>query len=269
MASVREIVRFVEKVAPPRMAESWDPIGLQTGSMNTETEAVLLCLDITSAAVARARAERANLIITHHPLIFSPLQTVRADVPEQQLLYNLISHQISVFSAHTNLDAAPGGVADCLAQSLELESDAWQTVFPMSETIPGYTDAGHGRYTDLYQPIKLSKLKRIVADRLGSSGCRVNIDSDPVTSRIAVFPGSFSEEWVSDLALLDIDTIITGELKHNVGLALAHRGIAAIDAGHDVTERVVLNPLAEKLKKEFVDLSFTVYTGLDYNRMAF
>ncbi len=136
------------------MAESWDPIGLQTGSMNTETEAVLLCLDITSAAVARARAERANLIITHHPLIFSPLQTVRADLPEQQLLYNLISHQISVFSAHTNLDAAPGGVADCLAQSLELESDACKTVFPINEAIKGYTNAGQGRYTDSIHPIK-------------------------------------------------------------------------------------------------------------------
>lgn len=269
MPTIAEVVRKIEAIAPAALAESWDPVGLQTGSLETEITAALLCLDITSSAIARAKAARAELIITHHPLIFVPVKTVRADIPEQQLLYDLIRHKIAVFSAHTNLDAAPGGVADSLALALDLETDKWQTVFPQNIEIAGFADAGHGRYADLYQPIKLSEIRQIVVEKLGSPGCRINTDSNPMVSRVAVFPGSFSEEWISDLDLLDIDTVITGEAKHNVALALANRGIALIDAGHDVTERVVLKPLAERLKNDFPQMSFTVDIGLDYNKVAF
>ncbi len=269
MPTIAEIVRKIEAMAPPALAESWDPVGLQTGSMDTEIISVLLCLDITGSAIARAKANRAELIVTHHPLIFSPVKAVRADIPEQQLLYDLIRHKIAVYSAHTNLDAAPGGVADCLAQTLNLDADTWQTVFPQKNDLTGFAEAGHGRYADLYQPIKLSRLRKIAIEQLGSPGCRINTDSDPMVSRVAVFPGSFSEEWISDLDLLDIDTVITGEAKHNIAIALANRGIAVIDAGHDVTERVVLKPLAERLKSEFPQISFTVDMGLDYNKVAF
>lgn len=269
MATIAEIVHKIELLAPPVLAENWDPIGLQTGSMDTDVEAVLLCLDITGSAIARAKAARAELIITHHPMIFTPVKTVRADIPEQQLLYDLIRHKIAVYSAHTNLDATSGGVADCLAAVLDLETDNWQTVFPLPNDPSGLSGAGHGRYADLYQPMKLSTVREIVIQRLESPGCRLNTDSNPMVSRVAVFPGSFSEEWVADLDLLDIDTIITGEVKHNVAIALANRGIAVIDAGHDVTERVVLTPLSERLKKEFPQMSFTVDMGLDYNKVAF
>ena len=80
MPTIAEIVRKIEAMAPPALAESWDPVGLQTGSMDTEIISVLLCLDITGSAIARAKANRAELIVTHHPLIFSPVKAVRADI---------------------------------------------------------------------------------------------------------------------------------------------------------------------------------------------
>lgn len=269
MPTIAEVIRKIENIAPIALAESWDPVGLQTGGLDNEISSALICLDITGSAIARAKAARAELIITHHPLIFSPLKTVRSDIPEQQLLFDLIRHKIAVYSAHTNLDAAPGGVADCLAQAINLETEEWQTVFLLKNDLFGFEAAGHGRFADLYQPVKLSALRAIVQDKLGSIGCRVNTDNDPMVSRVAVFPGSFSEEWIADLNLLDIDTVITGEAKHNVAIALANRGVSLIDAGHDVTERVVLKPLAERLKNELPQISFTVDMGLDYNKVAF
>ncbi len=255
--SVAQVLQVLNELAPPELAESWDPIGLQVGDPMQPALRTLLVLDVTFPLIKKAAAVGCNLIISHHPLIFTPLPAVRADQPEQRIVHELIKNSISVIAAHTNLDAAPGGVADCLADALQLARSSRQTI------------ATYGRAVDLPRAESLRHLLQRTSQQLGSFGCRINTDQDRPVKRLAVFPGSFSEEWISELAARDVDALICGELKYHLGLMLAARGIAAISAGHDVTERVVLRPLVARLSDRLPQISFAVSDGLDYNKMAF
>lgn len=268
MVKIADLMSAMEKIAPAVLAESWDAIGLQIGAAETPVHSVLLTLDVTPEALQQAKQVRADLIITHHPLIFSPLRGVRSDQPEQQLVADLLVHKRACLAAHTNLDAAQGGVADALAASLGLLGAIWEIVIP-TEAVGMETRCGHGRMTELVAPIRLGDLKRLVLQQLQGSGCLVNTGADREIRRLAVFPGSFDEDWLPALEKRSVEAIITGECKHHVGLMLRHRGISVLQAGHDITERVILQPLAARLQREFVQISFAVHAGIDYNEMAF
>lgn len=256
--TVRDVQQALDQLAPPELAAVWDTaIGLGIGNPAQHVSRALLALDATPAALNHAAAAGCQLMITHHPLLFNPLPAICLDNPEQNLIAGFLTRQMSLLSAHTNLDAAPGGVADCLADRLDLIPASRLSVGP------------YGRIGQLAEPLRISRLARLACEKLGSAGCRINTDDDRLVSRLAVFPGSFSEEEIPLLQALGAEAMVCGEIKHHVGLMLAARGIAAIDAGHDVTERVVLGPLAQKLAELLPQISFAVYEGLDYNKMAF
>ena len=256
--TVQSVWQALDQLAPPQLAAEWDTaIGLEIGRPDQLVSHVLIALDVSEAVIDRAAASGCQLIITHHPLIFTPLPAIRLDNPEQYLAAELLRCEISLIAAHTNLDAAPGGVADCLADAIGFPSHNRQAAGPF------------GRVGNLPEPRMLSQLALSAKKTLGSFGCRINTDQDRPVSRIAAFPGSFSEEELPVLVELGVQAIICGEIKHHVTLMLAARGIASIDAGHDVTERVALHPLAVRLKEMMPEISFAVDVGLDYNKMAF
>ncbi|MDD4238724.1 MAG: Nif3-like dinuclear metal center hexameric protein [Desulfotomaculaceae bacterium] len=118
---ISEIICLIEKTAPPYLAETWDNSGFQLGEPGDKITRVLLALDVTTAVAAEARKKGAGLIISHHPLFFKPVKTIRYDRPEGELIRYLIAHQISVYAAHTNLDLVEGGVNTALAQILGLK----------------------------------------------------------------------------------------------------------------------------------------------------
>jgi dinuclear metal center YbgI/SA1388 family protein len=111
----------MEQLAPLRLAEKWDNIGLQIGSPDQDINRVVVALDATEATVEYAVAQGADLLIVHHPFIFQPLHSLRTDRPQGRILYALIKQEIGVYAAHTNLDIAAGGVNDVLAGMLNLE----------------------------------------------------------------------------------------------------------------------------------------------------
>ncbi|MDD2533617.1 MAG: Nif3-like dinuclear metal center hexameric protein [Eubacteriales bacterium] len=255
----------IDQIIPLNFAESWDKVGLLIGDPDSIVTAIVLTLDITEKTIELAEANQANLIIAHHPIIFSPIGSLREDNAEQSLIRTLIHKDIAVIALHTNLDAVSGGTADSLADALEL-SEISRFVFAPLVNRPEY---GHGRVLELTDPLQLIDLKKLTAQRLQSSGVRINTDRDLAVQRIAVFPGSFDESWITQLNEFEIDAIITGELKHHVGLMLAARNIAALDTGHDVSERVVLPRLLHQLHALAPDLAFAVDFGFDYNKMTF
>lgn len=266
MSTVQSLIDTMEKLAPPGLAETWDPVGLQLGDPQATVRRVLLTLDVTSAALAAARDQAVQLIICHHPLIFTPLKTLLTGQPEQRLIRELVQADLAVFAAHTNLDATPGGVADALADALGLPVAGRTVLVPTGQWV-GNQPAGHGRLAPFSG--SLQQFRQAVSQCLGSGGSRLNVDASRPIRRVAVCPGSFDESWVDILSAQAVDVLVTGELKHHVGLLLAARGIAAIDTGHDVSERVVLAPLAARLRQNHPEISFAVHTGLDYNKMAF
>jgi len=256
--TVRQVWQAIDQLAPPALAAEWDSaIGLEIGNPDQAISHVLITLDVSESVITRAAATGCQLIITHHPLIFTPITTIRHDIPEQRLIAGLLHNKISLIAAHTNLDAAPGGVADCLADVFGLSTEKCQPAGPF------------GRIGYLPEPMQLSRLAGLARQKLGSSGCRINTDRDRIIKCLAVFPGSFSEEEITLLTESGAEAIVCGEIKHHVGLMLSARGIASIDAGHDVTERVALKSLAKRLGEMLPEISFAVDGGLDYNKMAF
>jgi len=116
------IIKYMEQMAPPKLAQSWDNTGFLIGDTEQKIKRVLVALDVTPDVVDEAIAIGAEMIITHHPLIFKPLNNIRRDNPLGRVIYRLIQHNINVYSAHTNLDSVDEGVNHTLAKLLELKN---------------------------------------------------------------------------------------------------------------------------------------------------
>jgi len=115
------IINLIEQMAPRYLAEEWDNVGLQVGNPAQEVAKLLICLDVNHEVAREAIAAGVNMIISHHPLIFRPMKSLRQDNPQGELIYTLIQNNISVYAAHTNLDSAAAGVNQVLARALGLE----------------------------------------------------------------------------------------------------------------------------------------------------
>ncbi|SFQ41881.1 Nif3-like dinuclear metal center hexameric protein [Caldicoprobacter faecalis] len=119
--TVRQVVKVMEEIAPPYLAEEWDNVGLLVGGMQDSVQKVMVCLDVTEAIVHEAIQKGSDMIISHHPVIFERLKSLRSDTGRERLLHLLVRNNIAVYCAHTNLDKAAGGVDDVLAARLGLQ----------------------------------------------------------------------------------------------------------------------------------------------------
>lgn len=120
MAKIDEVIQLMGEIAPVRLAEDWDNVGLQVGDPSLDINNVLLALDLNAAVLEEAKAKDCGLIITHHPLIFKAINSVNTQSETGRLIMELIKNDIALFSAHTNLDIAEGGLNDFLADKLDL-----------------------------------------------------------------------------------------------------------------------------------------------------
>ena len=120
VTKVNDICEVMEKLAPQKLAEDWDNVGLMLGSNDWPVGKVMLALDLTEEVASQAYAQKADIIITHHPFFFSPIKKLVCNEGKIALVYELIRNKIAVYSAHTNLDSAKGGVNDVLAALLGL-----------------------------------------------------------------------------------------------------------------------------------------------------
>lgn len=274
---IQDLMRAVESAAPPELAEPWDRCGLQFGRADRPVTGAVLALDFVPAALDLAVRTGSQLIIVHHPAIFSPLPAIRCDQPETELILSAIERGVAVYAAHTNLDAAVGGVNDALLAALGWT--ACETLLPASAAagpdpvlaagIPDTVAPGMLRLTVLDGTVSRRALVRRVNRVLQTTGCSVNFDADAPVHRLAVSGGAFDADWIPVLAGHQVDFVLSGEIKYHDQLALAARGIAACAAGHDTTERLVLQPLAAWLRLRFPSVAFDVYGGLDYNNVVF
>ncbi|HOV26737.1 MAG TPA: Nif3-like dinuclear metal center hexameric protein [Pseudobacteroides sp.] len=117
----KDIMNYLEEIAPPHLCEDWDNIGLMIGSKNKKVDKILICLDITKQVVKEAIEQKADMIISHHPFLFKGIKRINPEDPKGELIYNLIREDICVYSAHTNLDFAESGLNYTLAKTLGLK----------------------------------------------------------------------------------------------------------------------------------------------------
>ncbi len=241
MPTVNEVLNRLLTVAPRDIKEDWDNVGLLLGRSGAEVSKILVALDVTPDVAEEARAWGAELIVSHHPLLFS-VQSISDETPEGRLLLHLARNDIAVISLHTNLDSAPGGVNDVLAARLGLEN---VRAFDGGE-------CGIGRIGEAPEQ-NLEAFVRFVREQLGAGGVRYADGGKPVRN-VAVGGGSCMDFLPQALAA-GCDTFVTGDIKYHQFQKAAALGVNLIDAGHFPTEDPVCALLCRYLGGEFPDVA--------------
>lgn len=248
MATVRDILNFIDTIAPKEMAEDWDHVGLNCGRLEQNVHTVLVALDPFDAVCQEAVDKKADLLLTHHALLWTPGFITDADVQGRNTLF-LIEHNIACINAHTNLDCAPGGVNDILAQRLDLEEI--EVIAPRGTTsenqLWGLLRKG------ITEKQSLAQFLQTVKDKLGCDGLRYTDSGKPVCW-VAVGGGACGSELQQAIDA-GCDTFVTADVKYNHFWDAQHLGVNLIDAGHFHTEAPVTEYLTEQLQKAFPDIS--------------
>lgn len=246
--NVADIIKIMEEIAPPAMAEDWDNVGLMLGRRCKAVKKLLLALDITGEVVQQAIAQKADMIITHHPLIFRGLKRVTDNEWQQELLLTLAEKGIAVYSAHTNLDCVSSGVNDVLAKKLHLDSvDVLDS------------DNGLGRI-GIVPACSLHEFAAMVKKVLRADYVVVG-DAGKQVHKVAVCGGAGSD-LISLALLCGADTLVTGDIKYHEAQQAVFSGLNVIDAGHQPTELPVMDDLADRLSQRFAQRNMNVVVNV-------
>ena len=238
------IMTILEQLAPKRLAEKWDNPGLQVGSPEQSVSKILVCLDVSQPVVDMAIEIGADMIISHHPvMLFKGLMNIRTDLYDGKMLQDLLSHNIAVYSAHTNLDIAQGGCNDLLAELCGLKR---VTGFvPCEDNDKDFM----GRIGYLEKPVALQDYARQLCASLNAKHVRVVKGGQEKVSKVAVCSGA-GADFISKAAFKGADLYITGDLKYHEAQQAVKLGINIIDAGHFATEYPMVKSLANYLRSE-------------------
>lgn len=230
MAKVKDFYGYLNSIAPFETQEDWDNSGMLVGDMDAEVKKLAVVLDITHEEIKKAKAIGADLIISHHPVIFNPIKSVtRGSVP-----YELVASSINALCCHTPLDIADGGTNDSLAELLGIE--VTRTEDPI---------------------LRLGTVESTTAENLaGKIAKTLNTkvryaDAGRKIEKIAICTGAGCSLIE---AAGEIDAFITGDASHHNFLDCIQAGITLIAAGHYETEIVVVPVLVKKLQAQFPDI---------------
>lgn len=247
MITVKDILAHVETLAPSYMKMDWDNTGLLCGDPDCPVHKVLVALDPFENVCYEAYDAGADLIITHHPLIFQPQKSITTQTSVGRSIMFLCEKGISAINAHTNLDCAPGGVNDVLARTLELDD--------ICVLNPSGTDADGAAWGllrmgtfDAELPVFLAHVKH----KLGTPMLRY-VSGRKSVHKVAVGGGACADA-LAEAHAAGCDTFVTADVKYNQFWDAKDLGMNLIDAGHFYTENPVCACLAEKLRAEFPDL---------------
>ncbi len=244
MTTVKDILTFIETLAPVYMKEDWDKVGLNCGHLDRPVTKILVALDPFQDVCEEAFEMGAELIVTHHALIWTPGFVTDQDEQGRNTLF-LIENNIACINAHTNLDCAPGGVNDILAGKLGLEHI--EVIDPKGVDIQErpWGLLRMGTVTEQ----KMSDFLRTVKENLGCEGLQY-VDSGKSVHKVAVGGGACAGE-MGKAAAAGCDTFVTADVRYNQFWEARNLGLNLIDAGHFHTENPVCVYLAEKLREAF------------------
>lgn len=250
MPTVLEISEYLNSIVPYGSKMDFDNVGFLAGRGETEVKTVLCALDITQGVIAEAANLGAELIVSHHPLIFHPLKVVTTADGTGRKIAALFAAGLSAICLHTNLDRVDGGVNDALAAALGLRVSG-----PLDDD-PESPSFRIGRVGGLDTPCPLDTFLSRVKRALRANGLRY-VNSRPEVRRVAVAGGSGGD--MGPLALeKSCDTLVTADVKHNQFLEAAELGLNLIDAGHFPTENVVVPRIRDMLLAGFPALDVRI-----------
>jgi dinuclear metal center YbgI/SA1388 family protein len=261
VTQVAEIVAFLQQFAPLELAEEWDNVGLLIGSSRRKATQVLTCLTLTPDVAAEAIERGVELIVTHHPVLFRPVQRLTDETTDGGMLLELIAARISVYCPHTAFDSAADGINRQLADALGLQEVQPLRPLAMADAASrststdgdGETSLGSGRFGTLSAPISLKQFNERVKAALGVRHLQYVGGDDRRVERVAVACGA-AAEFLKDAARHGCDVLLTGEARFHACLEAQARDVAMVLPGHYATERPAVVRLASVLGERFAEL---------------
>ena len=242
-----ELMKKLEQLAPVSCACDWDNVGLLTGRSDKEVKKVFLAVDATDEVVEEAVRWGADLLLTHHPLIFKPLKKINDQDFIGRRILKLIANDISYYAMHTNFDAAPGCMADAAAQKLGLRD---RKVLEPSGMM-GEVSYGIGKTGYLNKKMTIREVATLVKERFSLPFLTIygeDAISDTVDF-VGISPGA-GGSMISSALKAGVSVLITGDIGHHSGIDAAANHMAVIDAGHYGLEYLFLDFMEDYLEKE-------------------
>lgn len=242
MVNVKAVSDYINSFAPYETQCSWDNCGLLVGDEDKCVKKAGICLDLTAETLENAKMQGVDLVVTHHPLIFTPQKNFLSG----DKAYELAVSGISLISAHTCFDCAEGGVNDVLCELFGISDvkgiETEETTVPMV------------RIGDVEAQTSL-EFAKAVAEKLGTV-CHV-VDCSNVVKKVAVCGGAGMDFF--DAAIkAGADAYVTGEIKHHEMLYAKEKGVTVIEAGHFETENPSMTALKNKLENQFKQVEFVI-----------
>lgn len=246
--TVNDIIDILEKLSPPYAACSWDNVGLMTGDAKADVSKVLVTLDVDEDAIQKAVDNGADMIVSHHPLIFKGINRVTADNLTGRRIIALIRNNISCFAMHTNFDIC-GSMGQAAADVLNLQN---------TKVLEVTSEDGNG----------LGRIADVAGNEITDAACwaekikkcfdiptvKVFGSMDKKVYRIAIYPGSGSGA-VQQALRCGADLLVTGDIGHHTGIDAAAQGLTVIDAGHYGIEHIFIKFIADYIKENLPDIT--------------
>lgn len=250
---VKDIIGNLEKKYPKANAESWDNVGLIVGKLNQEVRKVQLSLDATDKAIENAIKNSADLIITHHPMIFKPVKTITTMDNLGRKIIKLIENNKSLYAMHTNLDSSKDGLNDYILNLLEVENSK---VIDVNEFD---NEVGIGRLYILSKEMNIDEYATFVKNSLKIKNIRIISENrEKIIKKVALINGSGMSYW-RKVKSLGADLFITGDIEYHDALDAKEAGINVFDIGHFESE----NCFVELLRKDIEGMGIEIITFND------
>lgn len=240
----KNIIDKLEEIAPVSFAESWDNVGLLVGSRKKEVKKVMIALDATDAVIEQAAEKQVDLLITHHPMIFSALKRANDEDFIGRRIMSLIQHDISYYAMHTNCDVCI--MNDVAADKICLKPTGILEVVKEEDG----NVMGIGKVGTLPEPVSVRQLAEKVKEVFQLSDVRVTGDLDNIVNCVAISTGS-GKSMMKPALKKGAQVLITGDMDHHTVIDALDQGMQVIDAGHYGTEHFMVDYVYDYLQKKF------------------
>ena len=248
----REVIAKLEELSPQKYAADWDNVGLLIGTREREITHVYVALDATEEVIENAISCGADMILTHHPMIFSPLKKITEDDFVARRVIRLIKNDICLYAMHTNFDVM--GMADTCADQLGLKKcSVLETTYEDELSKEGF-----GRVGKLPRIMSLRECVMLVKEAFSVDHVTVYGDLDEIVEVAAICPGS-GKSMAGQALSANADVYITGDIGHHDGIDLMAQGLYVIDAGHFGIEKIFVPTIAEYLRRELPSVNIMTH----------
>ena len=251
MIKVKDIAAIIEEFAPRDLQESYDNVGLQVGNPEQEVSGVLVCLDVTEDVINEAKERECNLIVSHHPLIFKGLKNLTGADATQRLVIEALKNDISVYSAHTNLDSVWDGVSHEIARKLGVKK------LEVLEPQINHPNAGLGVVGNI-SPLPKIEFLRKIKETFKVGALRYSAQSPSVVVRRVAVCGGSGASLISVAIKANADILVTGDVKYHDFTSYGDEIIIA-DIGHYESELCSREILSRVIREKFPEL--TIYSS--------